>query len=89
MTDTETKFCKDCKFLKQQALLDACENPIFPKRMNVVDGTYHTNYCFHLRMRNVDEKYGYGLCGPEAKYFEKCPSFTEALIEIWKSIFGK
>ena len=82
MTDTEPKFCKNCKFFKAGAIVDCCENPIFPKRTNVVSGEYHPNFCSDLRMTRQLEGYSYGLCGPEARYYEKRLSW-------WGRLFNK
>lgn len=84
MTDTEPKFCKNCKFFKERAILDWCENPVFPKRTNIVTGEVHPNFCCDLRMKNQFEGYSYGLCGPSGKYFEKRQTFIEFLKGVFK-----
>ena len=81
MENTEPKFCKNCKFFKEQALLDHCENPIFPKQLNLITGEFEPNFCSYLRMKHELFEYSYGLCGPEARYYEKRLSWRE---KLWK-----
>ena len=79
MENTEIKLCKNCKFFKEGAILDCCENTVFPKRTNMVTGEYYPNFCSDLRMKNQLEEYSYGLCGPEGRYYEKRLSWWEKL----------
>jgi hypothetical protein len=79
MKNTEPKLCKNCKFYHPNEYVDSCDNPIFPKRTNVVTGEVDSNFCFQLRMKHQLEGYSYGLCGPEAHYYEKRLSWWEKL----------
>ena len=77
--DTEIKLCKNCKFFKETAFMGKCENPIFPKQFDVVTGEYYSNLCSHLRSKHQINGYSYGLCGPEARHFEKRLTWWEKL----------
>ena len=79
MSNTETKFCKDCKFFKVRALDDCCENPVFLKQINVITGEIIPNRCSDLRNKTRIENYSFGLCGPEAQHYEKRLSWWEKL----------
>ena len=79
MSNTETKFCKNCKFFEQGVLFDLCVNPVFPKLTNMVTGDYYPNFCSDLRMEHQVDGYSYGLCGPEAQHYEKRLSWWEKL----------
>ena len=81
MENTELKLCKDCTFCKKGVGIEYCINPIFPQTLDPVNGTYNKNYCCNLRM-HFTAGTSIGLCGTEAKYFQKRVSW-------WKKLWNK
>lgn len=77
----DLKLCKNCKFYHPNEYVDSCDNPIFPKRKDLVSGYTLPNYCMDLRADFTNERTIHGLCGPEARHFEKRLTWWE---KLWK-----
>jgi len=80
------KFCKDCRWFEKEPLMSETRSKCMKPHqqdfsVSGVSGKIisKTRYC-------NDERRGeyYGLCGPEAKYFEPRKTFIERLKEWFK-----